>query len=172
MNRTLPILAAILASALWALPAAAETREQAVAYAFLGLADNAVLDRGPVHLTWKEVSSSPAVFQGHGEGGNKNYDVRFSVSAAGDCDYEIKLSGAPNVVRGGEALFAKISLEEITAVAPGKFQVTVTGDGYCQTGSLNPNCTVVHNVDIFGALDAGKHAAMVEQVRTAACIRP
>jgi hypothetical protein len=94
------------------------------------------------------------------------------VSTTGDCDYEIRLSGAPNMVPGGETLFARIAVKDIAAVAPGALQVTVTGDGYCQTGSLNPNCTVVHTVDIFGALDAAKHAAMVEQMRTEACVRP
>lgn len=155
-----------------AVPAIAETREEAVAYTFLGLADGAVLDRGPVHLEWKKISESPAVFQGHGEGGDKRYDVRFTITALGDCDYEVKLSGPPNFVRDGEALYARIAVKDVTTVTPGNLQLEVTGDGYCLTGTTNPTCMTVHKADIFGSIEAEKHAAMLAQVRTDACVKP
>lgn len=174
MGPRLAVALAALAAGAIALvaPAAAETQEEAVAYVFLGLGDNAALTRGQTQLNWKEISSSPAVFQGHGEGGGKRYDVKFSVSAAGDCDYEIKLSGAPNVVRGGEALYAKVAVKDITAISPDEFHVKIEGDGYCQTGSLNPNCVVVHTADVYGSIDPAKHGTMVEQIQTDACMTP
>jgi hypothetical protein len=166
-----PTLFAFAAAALLAgsLPAWAETPEEAVAYAFLGLAGDAVLDRGQTHLTWRKASDSPAVFLGHGEGGGKTYDVTFTVTAIDDCDFEIQLAGPPQMVRDGKALFAQIDLREITSIAIGEFQTMIEGDGYCQTGALNPNCTVVHSPDIFGKLDAGKHARLVGQLPIAAC---
>lgn len=158
---------AILAAAT---PAArAETPEEAVAYAFLGLSGDAVLDRGKTHLTWHKASDSPAVFVGHGEGGGKTYDVTFTVTAIDDCDFEIQLAGPPAMVRDGKALFARIDLAKITSVSAGEFQTTIEGDGYCQTGTLNPNCTLVHKPDIFGKLDADKHARLVGALPIAAC---
>ena len=63
------LLLTALASLPFTASAGAETAEQTVAYAFFGLADDAVLDRGKTHLTWQEISVSPAVYTGHGEGG-------------------------------------------------------------------------------------------------------
>jgi hypothetical protein len=169
MRWNLFALAAAALVAAPALPALAETREEAVAYAFLGLAGDAVLDRGKTHLTWHKASDSPAVFVGHGEGGGKTYDVTFTVTAFDDCDYEIQLAGPPEMVRDGKTLFAQIDLREITSIAVGEFQTTIEGDGYCQTGALNPNCTVVHTPDIFGKLDVEKHARLVSELPIAAC---
>lgn len=164
--------AALLAGAVAFIPpAAAETREEAAAYAFLGLAQDAALTRGQTQLTWKALSSSPAAYQGHGEGGGKKYDIKFTVTAVGACEYEIKLSGAPNVVRGGEALYARIALKDIASVKPNPdaIHLDIEGAGYCQTGTLNPNCVVVKQTDLFGAVDPAKHAAMVEQIRASEC---
>lgn len=148
--------------------ARAETPEEAVAYVFLGLAGDAVLDRGRTHLTWHRAGDSPAVFVGHGEGG-QTYDVTFTVTATGDCDFEIQLAGSPQMVRGGKTLFARIDLSRIDSVAVGDFQTAVAGNGYCQTGSLNPNCLTVHNPDIFGKLDATKHARLLGELPLEAC---
>jgi hypothetical protein len=153
-------------------PALAETPEEAVAYAFLGLAGGAELDRGQMHLTWRAASASPAMFVGHGEGSGRAYDVTFTVTARSDCDYEVELAGSPDMVRGGKALYARVALREITAVVGGGFQVTIEGNGFCQTGASNPNCTVVHRTDLYGALDPDKHARLVEQLQTEVCAQP
>jgi hypothetical protein len=162
-------LAALLALPL---PAAAETTEEAVAYAFFGLADAAALTRGPVHLDWHETSSSPAVFSGHGEGGGKNYDVTFSITASGDCAFEVDLAGPPQMVRGGKTLYAKIALHDVAGITPGEFQVTINGSGYCVTRQVGPDCVPVTETDIFGALDVATHTRLVAQLRDAACLKP
>lgn len=155
-----------------AAPACAETQEEAVAYAFMGLADGAALDRGQTHLHWKQISASPAVYQGHGEGGRNKYDVRFTITQLGDCDYEIRLSGPPNMVSGGDALYATVAIKDISALTPAEFQVAITGQGFCQTSPLNPTCKPAPTSDIFGTIDTAKHAAMVQQVRADACTKP
>ena len=162
----------VAAVCLTASPALAETAEEAVAYAFLGLAAEPQLDRGRMHLAWQEISASPAMFVGHGEGPGRAYDVIFTVTALSDCDYEIQLAGAPEIVRGGEALYARIHLDEVTGILAGAFQVTIEGDGFCQTGESNPNCTLVHRTDIYGTLDPAKHARLVEQLQSKVCVKP
>lgn len=169
-----PFAGVILCGAAGALPAPAlaETPEEAVAYAFLGLAGGAELDRGLTHLTWRAASASPAMFVGHGEGGRRAYDVTFTVTARSDCDYEIELAGSPDMVRGGKTLYARVALRDIRAVVGGAFQVTIEGDGFCQTGASNPNCTLVHKTDIYGTLDPEKHARLVEQLQNEVCAKP
>ena len=169
MRPTLLALLAAISIPVLVLPAQAETPEEAVAYAFLGLAGDAVLDRGKTHLAWRKASASPAVFVGHGERGGKAYDVTFTITAIDDCDFEVELAGPAEMVRGGKALFARVDLAEIASVAPGEFQTTIEGDGYCQTGTLNPNCTLVHKPDIFGKLDVERHARLVGELPIAAC---
>jgi hypothetical protein len=112
------------------------------------------------------------MFVGHGEGPGRTYDVIFTVTALSDCDYEIQLAGAPEIVRGGEALYARIHLDEVTGILAGAFQVTIEGDGFCQTGESNPTCTLVHKTDINGTLDPAKHARLVEQLRGEVCVKP
>lgn len=170
MKRTL--LAALAITLALAAPALAETPEEAVAYAFLGLADAATLTRSATHLTWHETSISPAVFEGHGEGQKGAYDVTFSVTKLSDCDYEIYLAGSPAMVRGGRTLYARIALADITGLVAGEFKVTIEGNGFCQTGQMNPNCTRVHETDIFGTLDGAKHARLVGELRTEVCVGP
>jgi hypothetical protein len=149
--------------------ALAETPEQAVAYAFYGLADRAELTHGKTHLRWIEVSSSPAVYTGHGEGGARPYDVTFTVTAKDACDFEVTLAGPPNIVRDGKALYAQIALDQVDGITGEALQVKIDGTGYCQTGSLNPTCTPVHETDIYGALDPEKHARLVADLRSAVC---
>jgi hypothetical protein len=153
-------------------PALAETPEETVAYAFLGLAGGAELNRGPMHLTWRAASASPAMFVGHGEGAGVSYDVTFTVTALSDCEYEIQLAGPPGMVPGGKALYARIALDRITGVEAGAFHVTVEGDGYCQTGERNPTCTVVHRVDLFGAVEPVRHARLVDALHRDVCVKP
>jgi hypothetical protein len=152
-------------------PALAQTAEETVAYAFYGLADNAELTHGKTHLKWLEVSASPAVFTGHGEGGARTYDVTFTITAIDDCDYEVMLAGPPNMVRGGKALYARISLDKVDQIVGEALQVKIEGVGYCQTGALNPNCTPVHQTDIYGALDPEKHARLVAELHSVVCTR-
>jgi hypothetical protein len=154
--------------------ARAETPEQAVAYAFLGLADAATLTRGKTHLVWRETAQSPATFEGHGEGGGRSYDVRFTVTALGACEYEIYLAGDPRMIRGGRALYARILLDKVTDIVPTEsgFTVGITGGGFCGTGSLNANCTVVDETDLYGTLDADKHIRLVEYLRNEVCKSP
>ncbi len=160
-------LAALLAAPL----AHAETPEEAVGYAFLGLADGATLARGSTHLAWKESSTSPAVFVGHGEGGAKTYDVTFTITKVADCDYEIYLAGPAAMVRGGKALYAKVGLATVTGISAGPTQVKIEGGGFCQTGQVNPNCVPVPATDLFGTIDPEKHLRIVEQIRAEACIK-
>lgn len=163
------VLAAFLALPL---PAAAETPEEAVAYAFFGLADAATLTRGPVHLDWHETSSSPAVFSGHGEGGGKKYDVTFSITASGDCTFEVDLAGPPQMVHGGKTLYAKIALHDIAGITPGEFQVSINGSGYCVTRQASTDCIAVTETDIYGTLDPATHTRLVAQLRDEACLKP
>jgi hypothetical protein len=165
------ILAAVGAAFLLTAPVFAETREEAVAYVFLGLSAGAEIDRGPMHLSWRATSSSPATFFGHGEGAGRAYDVSFTVKALSSCRYEIQLAGPLDMVPGGTALYARILLDEITGVTPGALQVGIEGDGFCQTGERNPNCTRVHKTDIFGALDPAKHTRLLEHLQSAVCVR-
>lgn len=148
------------------LAAAAETPEEAVAYAFFGLESGGELTRGSMNLTWRQASSSPAVFVGHGEGGGRAYDVTFTITASGEdgCGFEVQLAGPPGMVRGGKTLYAEIALDRVTSIASEGFYSTFEGDGFCQTGEMNPNCTVVHRTDLFGALDPDKHTRLVGEL--------
>jgi hypothetical protein len=160
------------AAAISVTTASAETAEEAVGYAFLGLAENATLTRGATSLLWHQTSSSPAVFEGHGEGGGKSYDVSFTVTRTGDCDFVIDLAGPGNMVPGGKALYAKVSLKEITAIKPGPLQVTIEGKGFCETAQMNPNCVPVPATDLFGSLDPEKHLRLVTQLQKEVCVKP
>ena len=90
-------------------PALAETAEEAVAYAFMGLADGASFKRATTTMTWTEASASPAVFDGDVDIDGKAAKVRFTVTAVDPCHYEVALEG-PMVPGGGKALYAKVDL--------------------------------------------------------------
>ena len=172
MNHLVPImLGALSAVVVSGAAVRAETPEEAVAYAFLGLADKATYSRGNVDLSWNEVSASPAIFTGHGEarGGRQSYDVTFTVTAISDCDYEIALAGPPGMVRGGKTLYARIALAKVEAIAAGPRQVTITGDGFCGTGQTNPDCVTTHATDLFATVDPDKHARLVAELREKVC---
>lgn len=152
--------------------AADETPEEAVAYAFYGLTDDAQLTHGSVKLEWQEISASPAMFTGHGESPSRRYDVTLTVTAKSDCDFEVQIAGPPNLVRGGKALYAQISLDKVDGIAAEPLAVQIDGSGYCQTGSLNPECIAVHKTDLFGALDPQKHARLVARLHADICAKP
>jgi hypothetical protein len=163
------LAAAMLASA--SAPALAQTKEEAVAYAFLGLADEATLTRGKTTMSWRENASSPATFEGDAIIGGKRTKLRFTVSATDACDYEIVLEGPPNIVPGTKRLFARIDLRKVTAIgitADG-FKATVGGHGLCETGSRNPTCMEVDTFDLFGSVDPKKHGDTVAFIRDSVC---
>src|SRR6476619_6750338 len=93
-------LACSLAMCLLPVPALAQTAEEAVAYAFLGLADGAKLARGQTSMSWKEAGKSPATFEGDAVVGGKPVKLRFIVTAIDECHYEVKLEDPANFVPG------------------------------------------------------------------------
>lgn len=153
-----------------AFPAAAETAEEAVAYAFMGLADGASIERATTRMDWTEASASPAVFDGRATIGGKPMSFTFTVNAVDSCHYEVMLKGEI-VPGGGETLYARIDLSAVTDVSIGAdtFRVDVGGDGFCETGRTNPDCMQVNRSDLFGRVDAARHAEAVAFIRDRVC---
>ena len=150
--------------------AVAQTAEEAVAYAFLGLADGATFERATTTMSWKEASASPAVFNGALDINGNAMEATLTVTAVDPCHYEVTLEG-PMVPGGGRALYAKVDLTAVTDVAPapGGIMVEVKGDGFCETGRTNPTCMTMSRSDLFGFLDADRHAETVAFIRTGVC---
>ena len=82
------LLPAFVALAALAGPAAAQTAEEAVAYAFLGLADGARIERSGTTMAWVESGSSPATFDGEVVINGRKDTLHFTVKALEDCRYE------------------------------------------------------------------------------------
>jgi hypothetical protein len=59
------------------LPALAQTAEEAVAYAFLGVADGATLKRATTTMSWKETKTAPTTFEGDVNVGGRKAALRF-----------------------------------------------------------------------------------------------
>lgn len=154
-----------------AAPAAAQTAEEAVAYVLMGLADGATLNRATTTFAWKELSASPASFEGDGNTGGKKYKIRFTVTALDDCTYDIVLEGPPNMVRMGKAEYAKVDLRKLDSASVGEhaLKVQVEGHGFCETGTLNPTCMEVATSDLFGFVDTKKHAESFAFLRNEVC---
>jgi hypothetical protein len=165
------LIAALAATILVPAAGRAQTKEEAVAYAFLGLADNATLSRATTTMSWKETSNSPAVFEGDGNTNGHKYHITFTVAASSDCDYEITLEGPPQMVRQGKALFAKIDLRKINGVSVAEHAVksSISGDGFCETGPVNPACMFVDATDLFGSVDLDRHKTTVDFIRNEVC---
>ena len=163
------------AAASLALPAAAhaETPEEAIAYVFVGLSDGANLTRGTTTMNWKHAAGSPAVFEGHGNTGGREYDIKFTVRTVDDCDYEIYLDGPTTMIPLGHVLYAKVSLKDISGATAGDkdVKVTIAGKGFCETGRMNPVCASVDNTDLFGFIDAEHHKQVVDYMLTKVCPR-
>lgn len=161
------VLVAALLTLLAAAPARAQTAEEAVAYAFLGLADGASLLRGKTTMSWKETADSPATFEGDADTAGHKYHIRFTVTAIDDCGYEITLEGPRDVVRMGKALYAKVDLRKVTGVSVVEHAVKalVSGNGFCETGAVNPNCMELDTSDLFGSVDVDRHQAAVAFIR-------
>lgn len=144
----------ILAAALAGLPAAAHAQnaEEAVAYAFFGLADGANLVRGTTTMLWKEAAVSPATFELAAIVKGSPVPLRFTVKSVGECTFEVTVEGPPNVIPGKKRLFAKVDLRRITGVtvAEGARTSTISGSGFAKRGcriplawrSRRPTCSV------------------------------
>ena len=148
----------------------AETAEEAVAYTLMGLADGATFERATTKMEWTEASASPAVFDGKATIGGKPADIRFTVTSVDPCHYEVTLEG-PMVPRAGKALYAKVDLTALGGVMPAAdaLHVDVAGDGFCETGRTNPDCMVVNRSDLFGFVEAERHAELVAFLREDVC---
>ena len=163
----------ILAAALAGLPAAAHAQnaEEAVAYAFFGLADGANLVRGTTTMLWKEAAVSPATFESAAIVKGSPVPLRFTVKSVGECTFEVTVEGPPNVIPGKKRLFAKVDLRRITGVtvAEGARTSTISGSGFCETGMSNPTCMEVTAADLFGPIDQDRHKAALAFLKNEAC---
>jgi hypothetical protein len=148
-----------------------QTAEEAVAYAFMGLADEATLTRGKTTMSWKESAASPATFDGDAIVNGKRAKIKFTVAATSKCEYEVTLDGPPEMVSGSHRLYARIDLRTVTDVAinPEGFKATIGGRGFCETGMRNPTCMSVGSSDLFGAVDAARHKEAVAFIRAEVC---
>jgi hypothetical protein len=165
------LLAAGLCLLAFASPAAAQTAEEAVGYVFLGLADGGKIVRGKTTMDWKELGASPAIFEGAGNTNGHAYTIRFTVSATAPCDYEITLEGPKDMVPGEKRLFAKVALDKVSGVtvSPDGFKIAVAGDGFCETGRTNPDCNAIEDPDLFASVDADRHNAALQFIKSAVC---
>jgi hypothetical protein len=172
MKKCLPL--AILAFLGMMVPAAAQTAEEAVAYVFLGLADGAKLERGSTTMSWVETAASPATFDGDAVISGHPSKIRFTVKTLEDCRYEITLEGPEVLVPGGNRLFARVALRDVSDIAIDKdgFKSTFNGIGFCETGRRNTNCMTVENTDLFGAVDADRHRDAIAFLRDEVCTKP
>jgi hypothetical protein len=165
------LLAASLCLLAFASPAAAQTAEEAVGYVFLGLADGGQIVRGKTTMDWKELGASPAVFEGAGNTNGHTYTIKFTVSATAPCDYEITLEGPKDMVPGEKRLFARVSVDRVdgVTVSPDGFKVSVTGNGFCETGRTNPDCNAIGEPDLFASVQADRHNAAFQFIKEKTC---
>lgn len=169
-KRLRPALVAATLLLAFAGTAAAETAEEAVAYAFMGLADGATFKRATTSMSWTEASSSPAVFDGDMTIGDESAKARFTVTAVDPCHYEVSLEG-PMVPGGGKALYARVDLTAVAGVTPAAdaIRVEIEGEGFCETGRSNPDCMGMNQSDLFGFVDAKRHADTLAFIRANVC---
>jgi hypothetical protein len=167
MKKCLPVAA--LAVLALAGPAAAQTAEEAVAYAFLGLADGATIERTGTTMKWVETAASPATFDGDATIRGHAAKIRFIVTDVENCRYEITLEGPPELVPGGSRLFGKVALHDVAdvTIAEDGFTTTIDGIGFCETGQRNPTCMTLNNADLFGAVDLDRHRETLAFLRKA-----
>jgi hypothetical protein len=146
------------------LPALAQTAEEAVAYAFLGVADGATLKRATTTMSWKETKTAPTTFEGDVNVGGRKAALRFIVRGTDKCHYEITIEGPVNFVPGNSRLYGRVSMSEITAVklSPDGFKADITGSGFCETGPVNPACVSVSGPDLFGSADPARQKEAVD----------
>jgi len=165
-------LTTLLLAALVPVTVQAQTAEEAIAYVFLGLADGARLDRGLSSMTWKETASSPATYDGVWTRNGRSNAISFAVTATNACDYVVRIGGAPEIVPGGSALYARVEMKRVTGIAPRSdaVGVDVAGDGYCETSPQNQDCRPTGISDLFGTIEATRHQEMVTFIRTKVCV--
>jgi hypothetical protein len=170
----LHVLLALLAPLAIAAPARSQTAEEAVAYAFIGLADGASLVRGQTTMSWKEIAGSPATFEADATTAGRKYQIRFVVTAIDDCNYEVAIEGPRNMVRTGKAVYAKIDLRKVTGITVTDHAVKalVAGHGFCETGAMNPTCMELDTSDLFGSVDIDRHKETVAFIRDKVCTEP
>jgi hypothetical protein len=163
-----------LAFVLLAAPASAQTAEEAVGYAFLGLADGGGLVRGTTTMKWTEAGGSPAVFNGDTTLQGHQVKITFTVKAIDPCDYEIVLEGPPGIVPGQKRLFGKVTLKDVSgiAIAADGFHASVAGSGYCETGRSNLDCLQMDKHDLFGTVEGERHKAALAFLQTEICAAP
>lgn len=168
-----PARIAALLLVLAPVPAAAQTAEEAVAYAFLGVGDGVTLSRGKTTMSWKETAANPATFEGDVQVGPKKATLRFIVRATDNCHYEITIEGPVAFVPGNSRLYGRVSMSEINSVklSSDGFKADIAGSGFCETGPVNPACISVDGPDLFGTPDAGRQREAVDLL-TAACRKP
>ena len=77
----------------------------------------------------------------------------------------------PMVPGGGRTLYARIDLTAIdtVTVADDGIHVDVAGHGFCETGQNNADCMAMNQSDLFGFVDAGRHADLVAFIRSEVC---
>jgi len=164
-------LAVLVASLAGTVTAHAQTAEEAVAYVFLGVAEGAKIVRGQTTMTWTETATSPATFAGDVDISGKSYKIGFTVKGIDDCHYEITLDGPPQLVRGGSALYARVDLHDVgeVTIVGDALHVAIKGTGFCETGTKNPTCMVIDTTDLYGGVDAARHKAAGEFLKSEVC---
>ncbi len=169
MNRSLAL--AFVAFFAFTGAAAAQTAEEAVAYAFLGLADGAKIERSGTKMSWVETSDSPASFDGNAVIGGHENAIRFIVKALEDCRYEITLEGPSNLVPGGSRLFGQVNLSDVGdfTIAKDGSKSAIEGIGFCETGQRNTTCMTIQSTDFFGTVDPERHRQAMAFLREQVC---
>jgi hypothetical protein len=156
------------------LPALAQTAEEAVAYAFLGVGDGATLKRATTTMSWKETGKEPTTFEGDVDVGGRKATLRFIVHATDKCHYEITIEGPVSFVPGNSRLYGRVSMSEITGVklSADGFKADISGAGFCETGPVNPRCVSVSGPDLFGAPDPARQKEAVDLLASTCGVTP
>jgi hypothetical protein len=144
--------------------ALAQTPEEAVANAFLGVSDGSSLVRGKTTMNWKETKIDPATFEGDVSVSGRKGTLRFIVRGTDKCHYEITIEGPAAFVPGNSRLYGRVSMSEIDGVKVSSdgFKAAITGSGFCETGPTNPACVSVDAPDLFGSLDPARQKEAVD----------
>ncbi|MBN8996054.1 MAG: hypothetical protein J0H63_01745 [Rhizobiales bacterium] len=165
MKRAL-LAAALVTAPAFLGPAAAfaQSPEEAVAYAFLGIADGATLKRATTTMAWKETKTAPATFEGDVDVGGRKATLRFIVHPTDTCHYEITIEGPVSFVPGNSRLYGRVSMGEIESVglSADGYKADIAGSGFCETGPVNPACVSVGGPDLFGSPDRAKQKEAVD----------
>lgn len=126
-----------------AVPAAAQTVEEAVAYLVSGMADGATVGTS----VFKKTAASPARFEVTREKPTEHEPkVAITVTKRTDCVFDVALSMDKG--KGAKTATATLDFSKVTAMDyAGKERVKVTGKDYCK-GDLPPACNGALAVDV------------------------